>query len=121
MEHLWGFAILGLLAGTFSSTFGVGGGIIMVPSLVLIFSFPQKSAQGICLAAMVPMVLAGAVRYIMNPEITVNIKTALILAVFGVGGALFGSWIAANTPVGVLKKLFAVVMIVTAIRMIVKG
>jgi len=120
MERFREYALLGILAGTFSSTFGVGGGILIVPALVLFFAIPQKSAQGICLAAMVPMVFAGAMRYIANPHIPVPLKTAVILGISGAAGALLGSWIAANTPAVILRKLFAVVMIIAAVRMLVK-
>jgi uncharacterized membrane protein YfcA len=63
LEFLWKYIVLGLVSGVFSSTFGVGSGILMIPALVMMFEFTQKSAQGICLAVMAPMALVGAIRY----------------------------------------------------------
>ena len=120
MDLWWAYAILGLLVGTFSSTFGVGSGIILIPALVLLFGVPQKSAQGICLAVMVPMALVGAIRYRLNPEIAMDLKVIVMLSVFGVVGAYLGSSIAAYVPASALRKLFAVVMIVAAMKMLMK-
>ena len=119
MEYWWAYVVAGLVCGTFSAVFGVGSGIILVPTLVLIFSLGQKSAQGICLAAMVPMVLVGAIRYKMNPAIDVKLTIVVFLAVGGVVGALIGSWIAGALPASLLRKIFAVVMLVAAMRMLI--
>ena len=121
MEYWWGYLIAGLFCGAFSATFGVGSGIILIPTLVLIFTLPQKSAQGICLAAMVPMALVGAIRYRLNPAIEVNLNIVLLLAAGGVAGALIGSWLASVLPALTLRRLFALVMIVAAVRMLLSG
>ena len=63
----WYNVILGVFAGIVCGTLGLGSGIIVVPSLVLIFHFGQKSAQGMALCVMVPMALLGAFRYWRNP------------------------------------------------------
>jgi len=94
MEGWYFYVLLGLVCGVFSATFGVGSGIIMVPALVLMFSQPQKSAQGVCLAAMVPMALVGAMRYKLNPEIEVDMRLVGLLSVGAVVGAVIGSSIA---------------------------
>ncbi len=119
MEHWTLFVLLGLVCGVFSAMFGVGSGIILVPALVLLAQFPQKTAQGVCLCVMVPMALVGAWRYIANPAITVDLRAAAWLALGGVVGALVGAYIAGRVPGGVLRKLFAVVMIIAAVRMLV--
>ena len=120
MELWWAYVILGISVGVFSSTFGVGSGIVLIPALVLIFSVPQKSAQGICLAVMVPMALVGAMRYRLNPEIVMDLKIIVMLSAFGVVGAYLGSGIAAYVSASVLRKLFAVIMIAAAIKMLMK-
>jgi hypothetical protein len=116
----WAFAILGLCCGVFGATFGVGGGVIMVPALVLIFSLPQKSAQGVALAVMVPMALVASSRYIMNPAIKVDLVIVGILAAGAVVGGVIGAGIAAWAPALILRKLFAIIMIATAVRMLIK-
>lgn len=114
----WIFLLIGLGCGIFSATFGVGGGILMVPILVIAFSMPQKSAQGIALAAMVPMALVGAIRYRMHPDIRVDLVVALLMGLGGVGGAIIGTKIAAAMPVLTLRRLFALVMIAAALHLL---
>ncbi len=118
MEFWWGYLLLGIVCGIFSSVFGVGSGILLIPALVIIFSFPQKSAQGICLAVMVPMALVGAYRYKVNPDIEMNMVVVLLLAIGAMAGAVIGSQIAAWASGPVLRKLFACVMIIAAIKML---
>ena len=115
----WPYLLAGLICGIYSATFGVGGGTIMVPILVLIFGFAQKSAQGTCLAVMVPMALAAAVRYKLNPNIEVDLQVAVILAMGGIVGAVIGAGIAGWVSGAVLRKMFAVIMIVIAIKMLI--
>ena len=115
----WAYLLAGLACGIFSATFGVGSGIILVPALVLIFSLPQKSAQGTCLAVMVPMALVGAIRYKLNPDINVDITVTILLSIGAVVGALIGSGIAAWAPASVLRKLFAIIMIVVGLKMLI--
>jgi uncharacterized membrane protein YfcA len=114
----WAYIVVGLVCGVFSATFGVGSGIIMVPVLVLAFALPQKSAQGICLAVMVPMALVGALQYKMNPDIQVNTGAVILLAVGGMVGAYVGANLAAWLPAMTLRRLFAIVMIVAAVRLL---
>ena len=120
MESWWAFILLGLVCGIYSSMFGVGAGTLMIPALVLIFSLPQKSAQGISLSVMVPMVLIGSLRYIQNPDIEVDLKLVGILAVGGMAGAWIGASLAAKLPAVVLRRMFAVLLILLSIRMLLK-
>lgn len=115
----WAYILVGLVCGTFSATFGVGSGIILIPALVLIFSLPQKSAQGVCLAVMVPMALAGAWRYRVDPNIKVDMVLVAVLAVGAVVGAVIGARLASVTSGLILRRLFAIIMIVVAVRMLV--
>ncbi len=119
LSSWWPYLLLGLLCGIYSATFGIGGGTIMVPVLVLIFGFAQKSAQGTCLAVMVPMALAAAIRYKFNPNIDVDLQAAAILAIGGVIGAVIGAGIAGRLSDTTLRKMFAVIMIIVAIKMLV--
>ena len=119
LNSWWLYLLLGLICGIYSATFGIGGGTIMVPALVLIFSFAQKSAQGTCLAVMVPMALAATIRYKLNPNIEVDLQAAAILAIGGVIGAVIGAEIAGRISGTALRKMFAAVMIIVAIKLLV--
>jgi len=113
----WFFVVLGVCAGVISGTLGVGSGIIVVPSLVLLCSFEQKAAQGTALAVMVPMALVGAIRYWRNPQVELNGIVILLLVMGAVAGALAGTARAGRLPGGTLRKLFALLLIVAAVRM----
>lgn len=113
------FVILGVVAGIISGALGVGGGIILVPSLILLFSFDQKVAQGMSLGIMVPMVLLGAFRYWKHPDIPIDIPVVLIVICGALIGTLIGTHIAHRLDAQILRKLFAVLMIIVAVRMLI--
>jgi len=116
MENWYLYIIAGIAAGIISSMFGVGGGVLMVPILVLGFSFGQKSAQGMSLFIMLPMALAGAIRYKLNPDIPVNLPVCGMIAIGGIAGAMIGSHIVFNMPEAILKRVFAVFIIIKRIK-----
>lgn len=117
----WVFYIIaGIAAGIISSMFGIGGGVLMVPILVLGFSFGQKSAQGMSLFIMLPMVLAGAIRYKLNPEVPINLPLCGMIALGGIAGAMMGSHLAFNIPEALSKRIFAVFIIFIGIYMFTK-
>ena len=99
--------VIGLVAGILSGLVGVGGGIIMVPLLVLFFSFNQHQAQGTSLAVLaVPVTALAAFNYYKEGQL--NIKFAIIIAVFFIIGSYFGSKFALTIDQKMLKKVFAV-------------
>jgi len=113
----WVFVVLGLCAGILSGALGLGSGIILVPALVLLCGFAQKSSQGMALAVMVPMALLGALRYWKIPHVDMNIMI-IILIIFGaLIGTLAGTELAARLPAHVLRKTFAIVLIIVAVKM----
>lgn len=114
----WAFVLLGILAGIASGLLGIGGGIIMVPALVLLFAgFGQKTAQGTALAVMIPLAIVGTLRYMQNPNITINWAVVSLLAVGAVAGTLMGVALMSRLPVDFVRKCFAVLMLVIAIKM----
>jgi len=120
LEGFVGYIVLvlvGILAGVISGMLGVGSGALLIPVLVLAFSVPQKSAQGVTLAVMVPMALIGAIRYKLNPEVEVDLGTALLLAGGAIAGVFLGTELAMKLPAHVLRKMFAVFLFVVALRM----
>ncbi len=109
--------IVGLAAGLLGGTLGVGGGVIVIPALILIFGFSQHSAQGTAMAFMLPPVtLLATINYWKNGY--VDWKVALILSAMFFIGAYFGSMLSINLPERILKKIFGMFLVIVALRMI---
>ena len=118
--HPWYFLILlGVSAGILSGTLGLGSGIILVPTLGLLCGYGQKSAQGMALAVKVPMTLVGALRYWRNPDVNMDIYVIFLIVCGALLGSLVGTELAARLPAHVLRKAFAVVLVVVAVKMFV--
>jgi len=111
------FIVLGLFAGVVSGGLGLGSGAIVVPTLVLAFGFQQKSAQGTALAVMVPMTLLGAFRYWRNPNIDINFSVIGLIVLGAFFGVLIGTELASRLPGHTLRKIFAVVLAIVAVKM----
>ncbi|UOK42468.1 MULTISPECIES: sulfite exporter TauE/SafE family protein [Flavobacterium] len=107
---------IGLLAGMLSGLVGVGGGIVMVP-LLLLLGFSQYQAQGTSLAVLVAPVTAVAV-YNYYKEGYIDWRFAAVIAVFFVVGGYFGSKLAVSIDAKMLKKIFGVVLLIVAGKMI---
>lgn len=118
-EPWWVFVVLGVCAGVISGALGLGSGIIVVPTLVLLCSFEQKSAQGMALAVMVPMALVGALRYWRNPEIEMNAVVIGLIILGALVGALAGTELAGRLPGHTLRKIFAIFLVIVAVKMLV--
>lgn len=113
---LLGLLAIGIAAGYFSGLVGIGGGVIIVPALVLLFGFSQYAAQGTTLAMLVPPIGIFAVyKYYQNGY--VDIKTAAIICIGFMLGSYLGGSIAVNLPQGILRKTFSVLLIVLGIKM----
>ncbi len=107
---------IGIFAGILSGIFGVGGGIIIVPALVYFLDMSQKGAQGTSLGLMLlPIGILAATDYYKNGNM--NISYALIIAAFFVLGGFFGSKIAHSIDDILLKRSFALIMAVVALKM----
>lgn len=92
---------VGLAAGLLSGLFGVGGGTVIVPLLVLILGFDQRLAAGTSLAAIVPTATAGVISYAATGSVAWI--PALILAAGAVVGAQIGTWLLPRLPITVLR------------------
>lgn len=114
----WTYLLAGGVCGVFSATFGVGSGILMIPTLVLVFGVGQKSAQGVCLAVMVPIALVGALRYRLNPAVEIHWGMVMLLTLGGVAGAVMGAGLASRMSAVTLRRLFALLMILAAVRLL---
>lgn len=108
--------LIGLTAGLLSALLGVGGGLIMVPALVLFMGLDMHRAVGTSLGAMLPIVVVGLARHYGFGN--VDLKTALLVAAGGVAGAAAGAGLSDVLPALVLKRLFGGLILVVALRML---
>ena len=109
--------LVGIAAGMLSGLVGVGGGIIIVPALVYFIGFSQKSAQGTSLGLiLLPVGILGVLQYYKQGH--VDFKVVGILAIGFLAGSFFGSKIALSISQETLKKVFAVLMILIAVKML---
>jgi uncharacterized protein len=108
---------IGVVTGFMAGMLGIGGAIIMTPALVFIMGLSQANAQGTSLAVMLPPIgIIAAYNYYKAGY--VNIKFALILAVCFLVGSYFGSKIAVNIPQHMLKKIFGLLLLLVAAKML---
>ncbi len=109
--------VVGLAAGVLSGLLGIGGGVLIVPCLVFVFGLSQHAAQGTTLALMVPPIgLLAAWTY--YKEGSVDVKMAALICLGFFFGGLFGAKLAAYINGVMLKRIFGVALIVTALKMI---
>jgi len=105
------------VAGIFSGMIGLGGALIIIPALVLLVGMTQHQAQGTSLAVMLPPIgILAAYNYFKAGHL--NLKFAMIIAAAFILGAYFGSGIALNIPVNMLKRTFGVIISIIGVYMI---
>jgi uncharacterized protein len=109
--------LIGLAAGFFSALFGVGGGIVIVPLLVLLASYPQRTATGTSLAAIFVIALAGTIAYGIRGE--VHFGYAALVGLPAAVGALGGAALQQRLPVRALAFAFAVLLLIVGITLLV--
>ncbi len=113
-----GLFIVGLITGTIAVVVGVGGGVMYVPALVTFFGFAQKDASGTSLAVIAP---AAVIATVANSRAG-RVAWRVVIGV-GIGalvGAIGGSQLAQRLDDTVLRRMFAVLLIVTAARMLLR-
>lgn len=109
---------IGIFSGAMAGLLGIGGAIVMIPALVFFMGFSQQMAQGTSLAVMLPPIgVIAAYNYYKAGQ--VNFTYALILAGCFLIGSYFGSKLALNLPQAVLKKIFGVLLLLVAARMLI--
>ena len=108
---------LGIAAGVLSGLFGIGGGILIVPVLVLI-GLSQREATGTSLAALVaPVAILGVIEYARRHEIRVTYAVGIAIGLFA--GAYFGAHWAGKLSNETLQRLFGVLLAAAAVRFLV--
>ena len=111
------YIILGLVAGVASGLMGIGGGVIIVPALVLLFGLTQHTAQGTTLAMMIPPIgLLAVWKYYHEGNVDFKIAAFMCLGFF-IGG-LLGAKIAIGIPEAMLKKIFGIFFLIVSLKMI---
>ncbi len=111
------YVLLGLFGGTVSGVFGIGGAVVIIPILVYLFGMGQHQAQGTTLALMVPPIgILAALKYYQAGH--VNLQIALFVCLGFFLGAFFGAGIAIQLPSPIMKKLFGVLLLGIALKMI---
>jgi len=111
------YILLGLLTGVFGGMFGLGGGTIIIPALVLLFGLSQHQAQGTSLALMVPPIgLLAAWTYYNAGFVDLKIAAFVCLGFFF--GGLLGAKIVVGLPEPLLRRLFGLALLVISIKMI---
>ena len=114
--------LIGLAAGVLSGLVGVGGGIILVPALVYFLGYNQHQAQGTSLGVLTfPVTILAFLSYYrdsINSGAPIELKIILIIAGGFVIGGLLGSSLAIKIDQATLKKIFALILFYTAIKML---
>jgi len=117
LNQLIGLASIGLAGGLLGGLLGIGGAIVVIPALVILMGYSQQMAQGTTLMMMVPPVGAlAAWQYYKQGY--VDIKSALFIAAFFLIGGFFGARLALHLPQQVLKRIFAILLLVLSAKML---
>ena len=123
--YIWGMRvstfiiliIIGLLAGILSGLVGVGGGILMIPLLIIFLGLTQHQAQGTALFAMLPPIgILAAINY--YKEGFVKWEYAIVIAFTFVIGGYLGSKLSLSLPPQMVRRIFGVIMLLGAIKLI---
>jgi len=113
--RLLAFIGIGLVVGFTSGLFGVGGGVLIVPALVILMRFEQKAASGTSLLAVAPISVAGTIVYAIPGHI--DWPVSLFLAIGMVAGGVLGAWLLTRLHTLVIAWIFIVVLVAIAVRM----
>lgn len=109
---------IGLITGMVNGLFGSGGGTLVVPALVFLLEIPDYKAHATAISIILPLSIISTLIYFRNNAIRFDI--ALMVVLGGVLGAFIGAKILKKVPTPILRKVFGSVIIITALRMIMK-
>lgn len=110
-----GLAVLGLITGVLAGLLGVGGGVVVVPALMLLFGTSDLVARGTSLLMMIPTAISGTIGNVRRK--TVNLKVALIIGIAACCSTPLGAWVATTIDPLLANILFAIFLSVVAIQM----
>ncbi|HMY11055.1 MAG TPA: sulfite exporter TauE/SafE family protein [Turneriella sp.] len=107
---------IGLSAGALGGIFGIGGGLIMIPGLVLLLGIDQHTAIGTSLAVMLPPIgIAATYNYYKSGS--VNLAYAVVIALAFIVGSFLSSKLALTLPEMTMRRIFAVFLVIMGVRM----
>jgi uncharacterized protein len=110
--------VIGTLAGLFSGLFGVGGGSVIVPLLVLWLGYDERSATATSLAAIVFIAAFGAA--VQGLYGNVHVLDAVLIGLPAVGGVVIGTWLQQRLSMRWISMLFAAVLVASAVELVVR-
>ena len=120
METIFYLILIGIAAGFLGGMVGIGGGLIIVPALVLLLGITQHNAQGISLTMMLfPVGILGVINDYKRGY--VDFRYSALIAVGFLAGSYIGSKFSLSLPEDTVKKIFAILMIILAVRMLLSG
>ena len=110
------FLAIGLLAGILSGLFGIGGGVVIVPALMILAKFPAVKATGTSLGALILPVGAfiGALTYYRNDNL--DVRASVLIAVGMIAGAFLGSQLVQHLSDVQLRRAFAVFLLIVSVK-----
>jgi uncharacterized membrane protein YfcA len=107
---------IGTAAGVFSGLFGVGGGMIMVPLLILWLGYDERTATGTSLAAIIVISVVGATTQAFYGNL--HVDDGLLVGIPAVGGVLLGTWLQQRVSMRVISGLFALLLTALAVELV---
>jgi uncharacterized membrane protein YfcA len=107
--------LTGLVVGTLSGLVGIGGGVVLVPVLVIGFGFSQHAAQGTSLATLVPTALVGVATHYRHGNVA--IRPGVIMGLVGMAGVAVAALAAQHVSGPVLERVFGAFLLVSAYRL----
>jgi hypothetical protein len=111
-------AVIGTLAGLFSGLFGVGGGTVIVPLLIVWLGYEERMATATSLAAIAMIAaFAAAVGGLYGD---VRVGDAALVGVPAIAGVLLGSWLAQRIPGRAIALMFAAVLVASAVELVLR-
>ncbi|KPJ53553.1 MAG: hypothetical protein AMS16_05235 [Planctomycetes bacterium DG_58] len=117
MSQWYVWILFGLLAGFASSLLGIGGGVVLMPLLVMVAGFDQNHARGTALGYMVGTCLVGALAYHMTEKVDLSLWVILLITAGGIVGAVGGWAVGHRISLIWLKRIFALLMVYAAVQM----
>lgn len=116
MEQILIYIAAGLSAGFLGGLLGVGGGILLVPIFHYLLKIPMHIAVGSSLGVIIFTSIAGTIKHWQAHN--VDVKLVIAVAIFSIIGSYFGAYICEKISPDVLKRIFAVILLITAIKML---
>mgnify|MGYP000442137216 FL=1 len=117
MMQILSYIGVGLATGVLSGLLGVGGGVILVPALVFIFSLTMKNAIGTSLAIIIPTAIVGT--YFHYREGNVNFSLVIYIAIAAIIGSRIGVYLNDVLPNIILRRMFGALLLLIGIKMII--